>query len=247
MRHMGARGARGAASTALERAQWNATAATLPTARPWATVAALVPFPDELAGLRVVDVGAGGSDAVATLLAARADAHAVDPRYGSLAALVRDAHAYFKAQERVGRLPQAGEDSAAAIAEQRRAFARCSASIQDRRTASRYHAAVASRLPFEDASQDLVYSVDCVTQYLDRDWATLEAAVREALRVLRPGGRLVLVPFRDEVFALGYHAFRQANQERLLAWLDAERLVWRLDDLSSGGLTRSSRLVVNAP
>src|SRR5207245_1033629 len=101
-------------------------------------------------------------------------------------------------------------------------------------------------LPFEDRSTDLVYSLDCITQYLDRDYELLRAAVREALRVLRPGGLLALVPFRDDVFRLGYHGARQANQERLLAWLAESGMAWRVDDLTPTGLTGSGRLVVVA-
>src|SRR5438045_562160 len=130
-----------ATDAARERAQWAAAAATLPTARPWDVVRALVPFPSELRGATVIDVGAGGSDAVAALLAAGADAYAVDPRYRSAAGLVRDANAYFAAQEAAGQLPQSSEPAAAAIAAQRRAFRRFGASFQDPRRRRRYLAA----------------------------------------------------------------------------------------------------------
>src|SRR5207248_5583747 len=129
-----------------------------------------------------------------------------------------------------------------AIAAQRRAFRRFVASFQDPRQRRRYLAAVATALPLPDGAADLVYSLDCVTQYLDRDWELLLAAVREALRVLRPGGRLALVPFRDDVFRLGYHLPRQANQERLLGWLEQQGLLWRVGDLGPSGLAGPGRL-----
>jgi SAM-dependent methyltransferase len=194
-----------------------------------------------------VDVGAGGSDAVAELLARGADAYAVDPRYAALAGLVRDANSYFARQTAAGQLPQAREASAPGIAAQRAAFGRFLASFQARKTQRRYLAAVASNLPFETASADFVYSLDCITQYLDREYDGLLGAVREALRVLKPGGTLALAPFRDDVFALGYHAARQANQERLITWLDEHGIIWRVDDLTPTGLTESGRLVVSAP
>ncbi len=230
----------------VARAQWDSAPATLPTARPWATVAALIPFPSWLAGQTIVDVGAGGSDAVATLLAAGANAFGVDPRYRSFPALVRDVAAYFAAHEAVGQMPQSHEPSAHPIARQRAAFQHFAASFQDRRSAAHYRAAVATQLPFATDSTDFVYSLDCITQYLDREYELLVAAVLEALRVLRSGGRLVLVPFRDDVFALGYHPVRQQNQQRLLQWLQQVGLHGVVEDLSPTGLTGSSRLVIVA-
>ncbi len=228
----------------LERAQWRAAPATFPTARPWSVVAALIPFDAEVAGSTIVDVGAGGSNAVAALLDAGANAFAIDPRYRSWAALERECTAYFERHEALGRLPQAREASANPIAEQRAAFRDFATSFHDPCTAGRYRAAVATNLPFAADSVDLVYSLDCITQYLDRRFELLAAAVDEALRVLRSGGRLVLVPFRDDVFALGYQLDRRANQRRLERWLDERGLAWWVDDLSPTGLTGSGRLVV---
>jgi len=83
--------------------------------------------------------------------------------------------AYLARQAAIGQLPQAREASAAGIAAQRGAFRRCVASFQDRRARGRYLAAVATNLPFDAQSQDFVYSVDCITQYLDRDSDPLQA------------------------------------------------------------------------
>jgi SAM-dependent methyltransferase len=233
-------------SSAAERAEWDAARRTLPTARPWSVVAALIDFPQSVAGLTIVDVGSGGSDAVATLLEAGALAFGVDPRYRSLDDLVREVTLYFRTQEALGQLPAAREASARPIAAQRAAFRRLVTSFQSARTARHYLPAIATRLPFPSASVDLVYSLDCITQYLDREYDSLIAAVQEGLRILRAGGRLALVPFRDDIFAAGYHPERHANQERLLAWLAESHLRWSLQDLSTTGLTGSSRLEISA-
>jgi SAM-dependent methyltransferase len=161
--------------------------------------------------------------------------------------LVRDVTAYFRIHEQIGQLPQAREASAQPIAQQRAAFRHLVASFQASRTRRQYVPGVATRLPFATASADLIYSLDCITQYLDRQFDLLLAAVREALRVLRPGGVLTLAPFRDDVFALGYHAERQQCQEQLLAWLAPSTLNWFVEDLSWTGLTGSSRLVIVSP
>jgi SAM-dependent methyltransferase len=232
--------------SAAERDEWDAAQRTLPTARPWPVVAALIPFPTSVTGLTIVDVGAGGSDAVPTLLEAGARAFGVDPRYRSLDNLVHEVTLYFRTQEAIGQLPAAREASARPIAAQRAAFRHLVASFQAPRTARHYLPAVATRLPFPRASVDLLYSLDCITQYLDREFESLLAAVQEGLRVLRRGGVLALVPFRDDIFAAGYHPERHASQERLLAWLAESHLSWSLEDLSPTGLTGSSRLEIRA-
>jgi SAM-dependent methyltransferase len=228
----------------LERAQWRAAPATFPTARPWSVVAALIPFGENVTDTTIVDVGAGGSNAVASLLTLGADAFAIDPRYRSWPSLERACTSYFERHEALGRLPEAREASADPIALQRAAFRDFALSFHDPRNVDRYRSAVATNLPFADHSVDLVYSLDCITQYLDRRFDLLAAAVEEALRIVRPGGRLVLVPFRDDVFAVGYQLDRRAHQRRLEGWLDERGLLWSVEDLAPTGLTGSSRLVV---
>src|SRR5438105_14461661 len=135
-------------AAALERDEWQRAPTTLPTARPWAVVSALIEFPSSVEGIRIVDVGAGGSDAVATLLEAGADAFAVDPRYRSLPDLIWETTAYFRVQEAIGQLPQASEPSARPIAAQRTAFEHFVSSFQSPAAQNHYVPAVATRLPF---------------------------------------------------------------------------------------------------
>jgi ubiquinone/menaquinone biosynthesis C-methylase UbiE len=64
----------------------------------------------------------------------------------------------------------------------------------EREAATRGHAQIATRqgaadqLPFEDASIDLV-----VTRYSAHHWPSVPAAMTEIVRVLRPGGMLVVI------------------------------------------------------
>jgi SAM-dependent methyltransferase len=50
------------------------------------------------------------------------------------------------------------------------------------------HAGSAERLPFDDASMDLV-----VTRYSAHHWLDVHQGVREAARILKPGGTLVVI------------------------------------------------------
>jgi ubiquinone/menaquinone biosynthesis C-methylase UbiE len=90
--------------------------------------------------------------------------------------------------------------------------------------------AVAERLPFADASFDLVVS----TVSFDH-WADQPAGLREVARVLRPGGRLVLVDlfasgWLRPVAALGRRRDRMRTARELRSMLAAARLrplAWR--------------------
>lgn len=77
----------------------------------------------------------------------------------------------------------------------------------------------ATRLPFADASMDVVTAVECVFHFPSR-----EAFLREAWRVLRPGGRLVLC---DYLLAGVPGALRR--RQALLARSPALRWLGRLD------------------
>ena len=69
------------------------------------------------------------------------------------------------------------------------------------------HASV-SHLPFQDRMCDLVTAVE--THYY---WPDLNAAMREVLRVLKPGGALVIIA----------EAYKGGKYDRLLQWLERLR------------------------
>lgn len=88
--------------------------------------------------------------------------------------------------------------------------------------------AVAERLPFRDASFDLV-----VTTVSFDHWTDQPAGLGEAARVLRPGGRLVLV----DLFAVGWlrpitALGRRRNRVRTIAELEAMLTQARLTPLA---------------
>ena len=82
------------------------------------------------------------------------------------------------------------------------------------------HTADITELPFDDGSVDVVVSSLVIHNLPDR--AAREAAMREAARVLRPGGRLAIA----DLWATRQHA----AQLREMGWTDVERrnLGWRM-------------------
>jgi len=167
------------------------------TATPWAALSRFYQLPEDMAGLRVLDVCAGGSDLTAVLATQGADSRAIDINYDNIdyvngAVSAHYINAFLEDGDKAS-----GPDYLAAmeaIANQphvqafRRSFA------QER---FRYVAAPAHEIPFADDFFDLVLSHNGILGVTQEDPLVLEASVEEAIRVAKAGGQIQLGPMRN--------------------------------------------------
>ena len=155
-----------------------------PTSASWEEVFECVLLPEEVQDLRILDVGAGASDAVSKLLELGADAYAIDPRYKSKSTLRGQVKSYNQSMDMESKNRR------------NQSLERFSDSIKD--NPERYIEASTTCIPFPDDFFDIVYSRIAVTYYLDIDRAIFSRAVNECIRVTKPGGTVRLFPYMDE-------------------------------------------------
>lgn len=165
----------------------------LPSSMPRGEYAHVIRFPD-VRGKTVLDIGSGSSDCVKWLNSNGAKAYGIDVRYADLQVLRSDVDVSFS---RVKKRIMAYKKPEHEKINHLRAIDASRRNFEDdiRINPGRYLASFASRLPFTDESFDFVFSLNCITHGLDRDYSVLENCVNDALRVLKPGGELQLYPF----------------------------------------------------
>lgn len=185
---------------------------------PWETSIRLLDLPEKLQGVRILDVGGGASDLTAELLDRGADAYAVDPRYRSRSDLKGRVRKHIK-----------GLYSTTDRDHMRRSFKTLERFMQSTKThANRYKSAYASELPFPDDYFDIIFSIDCITVYLDIDSNLLYRATQECIRTVKSGGKVHFFPFGDTANVFGdsdVTTLRLQNQNQLLTSLRVNPIV----------------------
>lgn len=167
-------------------AEANITQISPVSSTPYQEVIACVGLPKKVRGLRILDVGAGASDTTAYLLSQGADAYAVDPRYDDpklLRSLAMQNIEFLK-----GHSHKRNE-----VRAEQTALARFENSF--RRFPDRYIASNATSLPFDSNSFDTAFSIRAISAYLDLEVYTFLRAEDECVRVVKPGGNVVLYPY----------------------------------------------------
>ncbi len=166
----------------------------------WRSVFQSAFIPESVSGLRMLDVGAGGSDATVQLREMGAEAFALDPRYKNMDQAYQD----LKDQN-----DRTVWEDPAYKREDEEALERFIASARE--FPERFVAASATDIPFPDEHFDIVFSRGSLADHLSVDWTAYSTAILECMRVLKKGGSLRLFAYMQE--DSGYNA--QTNQVRL--------------------------------
>lgn len=184
------------------------------SAGPWENVFEAFRMPEELRGLRILDLGAGASDTTDKLLELGVDAYAIDPQYKNKSELRGQVRRNFATSNL----------SKEAIQQRARALERFTDSAKAH--PDRYRTAYATELPFPDNFFDLAFSLNAVSVYLNSDRNILTKAMDEVLRILKCRGTLQMFPF-DENFGFEpeIEQLRIANDRYLVDWLSSHSLV----------------------
>lgn len=174
-------------------------------------------FPENLRGLKVLEIGAGQSNVVASLRKRGAEAVAIDPAY--LFPVEHDSRTEAYLNEEI---LTRDKEWYRLLQEARKGFK------EDKvKTPGSYVPAEAESLPFKPYTFDFVLSNFCICPVLSLNFNQLEKSMSEALRVLKPGGLLTVFPF-DNHEDIYEKKFQQAdkhlrNLNRMLKALKDEK------------------------
>jgi SAM-dependent methyltransferase len=158
----------------------------------WKSLSRFYDLPKDVKGLRTLDLCAGMSDFAYGLRNRGAEAYALDLLYGDMKTLVERHQLAFREVARdVFHTRPDGPKARQIYRSYVQAF-----NESLRKKPRFYVGASATALPFAGASFDLVTSFNGLFGTLDFDSRALNPALAEALRVLKPGGSLQLLPYQ---------------------------------------------------
>lgn len=206
-----------------------------PTSASWEEVFECVLMPKEVKGLRILDVGAGASDAVNKLLELGAEAYAIDPRYRSRSDLKGRVKKHNVLKDNKLRRNEALESFMDSI----------------KSSPERYLEASATDLPFPDNFFDIVYSRIAITTYLDVDRDIFSNAVEECIRVTKTGGSIRFFPYMDVEpgWPTEINELRLNNEREVVNRLKNDSRIRDISeaDVNSNGLAWKTLIIEKAP
>jgi hypothetical protein len=160
------------------------------TGNRWDVLRKFYKLPEDVQGLRILDVCAGESDLTASLSLLGADAIALDALYDNLPSLHSRRKITFARHFGIDLNDTVNPDLH--TFDQKPSIITFRSSIE--RDPKRYIKGLANKLPFEDSSFDFVLSFYGIIGVLDQDMPLLRRSVDEAIRVVKSGGQIQLGP-----------------------------------------------------
>lgn len=167
------------------------------SARPWEFIKQVLVLPEYIKGLNILDVGGGSSDTTARLLEKGANAYALDPCYESDSDLEEKTRWYLEELTKWQMYGLTKMDSPESAKKQKEAFERFL--VSRRKDIAHYVCASATSIPFGNNYFNLVFSAVCITGHFDVNKEIFFAAVKECLRVTKPGGLVQLFPWGEPI------------------------------------------------
>ena len=203
----------------------------------WKSLSRFYDLPRDLKGLRTLDVCSGMSDFAYGLRQRGAYAYALDLLYADWDMLRQRHQEGFREVARD--VFQTRRDSPKA----RQIYRSYVQSFQEslRKKPRFYVAGSATALPFADATFDLVTSFNGVFGTLDFDERSLVQALAEAVRVVKPGGSVQLIPYQKGPILDDHQRRNQREAVEALGQTPGLRLsdsVARESALLGGGIGR---------
>lgn len=186
------------------------------TSRNLKRAAEFVGLSEEIAGLRVLDMGTGVSLVVRELNERGAQAVGIDLKYRDRPTLKRSFNHNFRKIKRQYSWMNRPEVVEAAKVTGEMFFNTIG------EPESQYIAASATHLPFADGVFDLALSISCHSTYFlkGKRLDILQDQTTEALRVLRAGGEFRIYPWLDSDYIVYlWEESEYNNAEKFLGWL----------------------------
>ena len=208
-------------------------------------------FPKEVSGLRILDIGSGGSNAFALLRERGAIVVSLDPRYKNISSIKAHLDEYLE-----DKLDYAPELKQEGLNEGEIWLKKYELEVNKRRAVGAFDefiggvksgeghnvAGVSESLPFPNGSFDFVFSHDCISRIHVMNVEMFIQAVQEGLRVLKPGGEFQIGPW-DAHRPAKY--FEGEAVKALQKYLDKRHIQHRFEQQST--IDNSSRLCIFKP
>ncbi len=226
----------------LIQQEQNLAVESFSTANSFEQTSKIIDFPRQVAGLTIVDIGAGASTCVAELREKGANALAVDYRYYNPKKLKRSVDRKLADVPAIlnERVNEARTNLGAFFTEDleisgQQQFVRLSRKLRDRffynlgLGRGQYIAALAGFLPIRSNSVDFVYSTQALSTFLLKEAEVFQSAMDETFRILKTGGEIQIQPWISNLFHWSNE--ERGNAQAFLQHLENSSISYQIEQL----------------